>query len=545
VVENMDKIFAATAGPNDGDEAYRIEGETIKHIYRNYLMDESRLEGDASILYFPKTEVHIATFLEEMNSKGIPVTISGGRTGIVGGAVPFGGAVLTLEKMKGITGLRKERDAWRVRVQPGLTLREFRDAVENGCIGKYLDESFSDWKELESFLMEYGDYFYPPDPTEETATIGGTVSTDASGARSYRYGSTRRYVRRLRIVLADGTVLDVERGAYRIDHKFMICRAGGGTIRELTVADINVKGVKNVAGYFLEKGMDLIDLFIGSEGTLGVISEVELQLERRPGRIASLLAFLNSEDHALSFSSDLSGYSNIISIEFFDNRALLYLREDEDFPRNIPIDASTTAVLTDFFYRSDDELVEIGESFERDLERYSLDLENTCLGVDRGEVERIHSIRRKLPQKINEEFARRKVGIPNLHKIGTDTAVPRDKIAELFKSYRSLLLRSNLEHLIFGHIGEGHIHVNILPRNVEEVDLAKSTALELARIAVEQGGSVSGEHGIGKLKRELLKMMYNSSQIRVMQEIKKAMDPNLILSPGNIFPSEEFYRCDI
>ncbi|MEM2961923.1 MAG: FAD-binding oxidoreductase [Candidatus Bathyarchaeia archaeon] len=535
----MEEIFATVANYN-GEEAKRVEGEMIKHAYRSYLMDESKLEGHASTLYFPKTELQISDFLKEMDRKGIPVTISGGRTGIVGGAVPFGGAVIILEGMNRITGLRKEDDFWAVRVQPGITLKEFREAVEDGKIKNYLDKSFNDWKALEEFLTEYRYYFYPPDPTEETATIGGTVATDASGARSYKYGSTRRYVRKLRIVLADGSVLAIERGVYRADHKFKIYGAGaGGYKRELTIAGLNIKGVKNVAGYFLEEGMDFIDLFIGSEGTLGVISEVELQLKRRPGKFASLLAFLNSEENALLFSSRLSQYQNIVSIEFFDNRSLLLLRKDENFPRNISVSPSTAAILTDFHYRNEEELEEMVERFGEDLEQYNLDLENTCLGVDKNEVERLHSIRRKLPQKINEEFARRKLEIPSLHKIGTDTAVPRSNIVHLLKSYRSLLLRSNLEHLIFGHIGEGHVHVNILPKKVNELNLARRVALELAKIAVMMNGSVSGEHGIGKLKRNLLKVMYDESQIRIMREIKKTMDPNLILSPGNIFPTDE------
>lgn len=539
----MEKILTTAPINSKDEEAERIEGETIKHNYRSYLMDESKLEGDASILYFPKNELHIASFLKEMNTKKIPATISGGRTGIVGGAVPFEGAVLALEKMNRITGLRKEGDIWIVRVQPGMTLKEFRDAVENGEVRKYLSVSFSDWGALENFLTEYRDYFYPPDPTEETATLGGTVATDASGSRSYMYGSTRKYVERLRVVLTDGDVIDIRRGIHRVDDKFKIYGIQGRE-RELAIADIGVKGVKNVAGYFLEKGMDLIDLFIGSEGTLGVISEIELLLKKKPGKFASLLIFFNSEDDALCFASNLSGYPNITSIEFFDNNSLLLLREDDDLLKNITIDTSTTAMLIDFFYKNSGELEEMGRRLEEDLKPYHLGLENTCLGLDRNEISRLHSIRHRLPQKINEEIAKRRKKIPYLHKIGTDTTVPKDRIGDLLKSYRCLLFRNNLEHLIFGHLGEGHIHANILPREVDELNLAKRIVLELAKIAVKLGGSISGEHGIGKLKSNLMKIMYDESQIKAMLEVKKALDPNFILCPGNIFPTDDLKRYD-
>lgn len=539
----MKKIFTTTpVGSND--EADRVEGEAIKHNYYNYLIDESKLEGDANILYFPKNELHIANFLEEMNAKRIPVTISGGRTGIVGGAVPSGGAILTLEKMNKITGLRREGNVWIVRVQSGMTLKEFRDAVENGKIENYLSKSFHDWKALKRFLAEYRDYFYPPDPTEETATLGGTVATDASGSRSYMYGSTRPYVKRLRIILADGNVLDIKRGAHRVNNNRLKIYGTQGQERELTIADVNIKGVKNVAGYFMEEGMDFIDLFIGSEGTLGVISEVELLLKRRPGEFASLLIFFNSEDSALSFASNLDRYPNIVSIEFFDNSSLLLLREEDDFPKNITIDTSTTAMLIDFFYRSDEELEKLGSKIEEGLKPYRLGLEDTYIGIGRGEISKLHFIRHRLPQKVNEEIAERKKKIPELHKIGTDTAVPRSRIIDLLRFYRGLLLKNGLEHLIFGHLGEGHIHVNILPRDVDELDLAKSIALELAEMAVKLNGSISGEHGIGKLKRDLMEVMYNESQIEAMLKIKKTLDPNFMLCPENLFPTDYLRSYD-
>jgi D-lactate dehydrogenase (cytochrome) len=126
-----------------------------------------------------------------------------------------------------------------------------------------------------------------------------------------------------------------------------------------------------------------------------------------------------------------------------------------------------------------------------------------------------------------------------MHKISTDTAVPDDKLDSLMKQYAEQLAASNLEHYMFGHMAENHLHVNIIPRNSNELPKAEKLAEQLAREAVDLGGAVSGEHGIGKLKRKLLRIQFDDNAIRQMQETKKALDPSMILCPGNIFTDSE------
>src|SRR5689334_12344206 len=216
-----------------------MQTKTQPEDLQNYLTDASNMQGGfASKLFIPESVGEISEILREANAAGIPVTVSGARTGTVGGAVPFGGYVISMERLNKIKSI--DRATMRAVVEPGVILRDFQKAVEAEGL------------------------FYPPDPTEWSCQIGGTVATNASGSRSFKYGPTRQYVQRLKVVLADGDVLDVTRSSGR-----------GWTTENGRIIDVRMPTYsrpdvrKNVSGYFVEPEMDPIDLFIGSEGTLG------------------------------------------------------------------------------------------------------------------------------------------------------------------------------------------------------------------------------------------------------------------------------------
>src|SRR5688572_772024 len=243
-----------------------------------YLTDASNMPGGyAEKLLVPETSDEIAAILREANGDKIPVTISGARTGTVGGAIPFGGYVISLERLNKIKSINRE--SMTAVVEPGVILADFQKAVEAEGL------------------------FYPPDPTEWSCQIGGTVATNASGARSFKYGATRQYVERLRVVLADGDVLPLTRGENRASE------AGGVVLRVPGDKRIGIripsykrpKVTKNVSGYFNEPGMDVIDLFIGSEGTLGVITEINLSLLPKPQGFFSGIVFFKTDTDLMNF----------------------------------------------------------------------------------------------------------------------------------------------------------------------------------------------------------------------------------------------------
>ncbi|MFH0925847.1 MAG: FAD-binding oxidoreductase [bacterium] len=239
----------------------------------------SELYWKAEDLVFPENEEEVVKFVNEAGKGKQAITISGARTGIVGGAIPYSGAILSTEKMKKIINIRKDAhlEQWYIRVQPGLTLRELNQIIKNK---REIKLDIPGWQ---AFQRDDQIFFYPPDPTEDTASLGGTVATNASGARSYRYGSTRKYTNGLRVVLANGEVISLRRGPLKTNRpgSFKITSETGYEI-EIKIPGYVMPKVKHTAGYYVSDEFDLIDLFIGSEGTLGIFTEIELTLLPAP-----------------------------------------------------------------------------------------------------------------------------------------------------------------------------------------------------------------------------------------------------------------------
>ena len=480
---------------------------------QNYLTDASNLQGGhAAKLFIPESAEEISQILRDANDSKTPVTISGARTGTVGGAIPFGGVVISLEKLKQISIDKNSRTAT---VGAGVILADLQKAVEADGL------------------------FYPPDPTEWSCQIGGTVATNASGARSFKYGATREYVRRLKVVLADGDVAEIHRGECLADDdgsiKFTTRNGREVITKPLTYERPDVR--KNVSGYFNQSPLDAIDLFIGSEGTLGVITEVELSLLPKPERFfsgivffadpATLLAFVD-EAKSLSISNFRSEISDGISaslIEYFDDRALNFI--SAKFPET-PTDAAGA-----IFFEQETTVENEDSLFERWnelLENHGADLERSWFTTNEQDREKMRAFRHALPVTVNERITRY-----GQRKVGTDMAVPDANFASFLRYYKDTLDDSGLDYVIFGHIGDCHLHANMLPKNADEAERARHIYGRCVAQAIMLGGTVSAEHGIGKLKRKYLAAMMGERYLNEMAELKKAFDPNGIFGRGNMF----------
>lgn len=536
-----------------GDNSIRVDSEVdVRTRYESYFRDESSFgPGNAQIAFFPTSERQVSDFLKEMNSRKIPVTISGARTGIVGGAVPIGGALMSLERMNRILGVKWNEKAreWTMTAQPGIRLSELEDRIAKKDLkNDQTDPLDMNWEDLSNFINDSHPYFYAPDPTEQSASLGGTVATDASGARTYFYGRTRTHVRAIRVVLPTGDVLALRRGENQLNSSHIVrIKCLDGSVLNVPIPSYHRPDVKCASGYFSQEKMDLIDLFIGSEGTLGVITSVELALTSAPANVAMFLAFFSSMELAVGFVQYMRSLKFvkepliIHSIEYFDSNSLnliRYLIESGELPAGakLPADSASTAILSEFAYS---DAVEAVQLLQTPLEKFGSSLESAVSGLDQRDRNSLKALRHAVPETINGIIARRKNNVPAIHKIGTDTAVPDTKLELMMKHYSERLKASNLEHYVFGHIAENHLHVNIIPRNSSELPEAERLAEELAREAVALGGTVSGEHGIGKLKRKMLGIQYDEAAINQMLATKKALDPNLILDPGNIFAGTE------
>ncbi len=506
--------------------------EKIKSSYSGYLTDESHYElGRCEEIFFPFTEEQVCNIIKEKSNKKTPVTISGARTGIVAGAVPLGGIVLNVERMNLFLDIIHDKDnGWSIWIQPGVRLSDFHLQVENKNIPLQNDK-------IAAFLADHHNYFYPPDPTEESAFIGSTVATNASGARSLFYGTTRDFVQGLRIALTNGEILELERGRSPISPEglFHLFDSSGKRTSFAPPAYITPTG-KSTCGLYSRPCMDLIDLFIGSEGILGVITAVKIKLVKRPAAILSGLSFFSDESQAINFSLEARQHLMPLSLEYFDSNSLdiLRLQSEKDLQFNIS-EKSKSAVFWETAY-DEKGLETIYHSWEKALVSHGASMEDTWAGMEWEEWGRLKRFRHAVPELSNSIIARRKAKIPELHKVSTDMTVPDSHLLNIIKEYQNSLQGTRLEYLIFGHIGNNHLHVNILPRNNQELSMAKDIVKYLALKVISFGGVVAAEHGIGKLKYDLVKLQFGEEGLNEMLRVKKALDPGLILGRGNIIP---------
>ncbi len=468
----------------------------------SFLSDASFIrDGHADRVVLPENIDDVSETLARANRDRVPVTVSGAGTGTVGGRVAYGGIVLATDKLNDIKSIVHEDGGGSALVEAGVILADLQSAVDQQGL------------------------LYPPDPTERGCFIGGTVATNASGARTFKYGPTRNYIRRLEIVLASGEVIDLRRGDVRADAQR---RLRIGQSIELTLPDYQRPATrKNASGYFIAPEMDAIDLFIGSEGTLGVICEVEVGLLRKPEGLLSGVVFFANEADVLAFVAETRKRATARAIEFFDNESLNFLREK--YP-TVP----QSAVAAIFFEQETTEATEemVLNDWMTLLDQQHA-LPDSWFATNEQDQAKLREFRHQLPVLMNEWFARYKQ-----RKVSTDMAVPDNAFPGLFRLYKYTLRSSGLRYTIFGHIGDNHVHVNILPRDEAEAERARELYVQFLKYAASVGGTLSAEHGVGKLKRDYLRLFYTDEQLFAMATVKKTLDPNGILGRGNIFPEQ-------
>jgi FAD/FMN-containing dehydrogenase len=435
-----------------------------------YLTDASGYRGSAERIFLPSSEAEVAQILREATALRKPVTIAGAGTGLTGGRVPHTGWLVCLERLTRI----EVHEGYAV-CGAGALLRDVQAAAAPR-------------------------QFYAPDPTETGASVGGSIATNASGSRSFLYGATRRHVRAIRVVLASGETLTLQRGE-KPPFEVPVLPATGAK--------------KNTAGYYLRPNIDYMDLFIGSEGTLGVVTEAELVLLPTPDSLFTGVVFFESDEEALEAVDRWRPTPSLRMLEYLDRGSLDLLRGP--FPE-IPASARACVLI---------------ESEGEDADWLG-DLETGWFAVSAADRERFRRFRHALPEAVNDLVRRR-----NLTKMGSDFAVPVERNREMLRIYRETLERGFPgQYVIFGHIGDAHLHVNVLPANEDEWKRAGGLMTEFARQAVGLGGTVSAEHGLGKRKRHLLSIQYTPAEIEMMKRVKRVLDPEWLLGPGTLFEKE-------
>ena len=456
-------------------------------IIEGYLTDASNTHGSAEGLVRPRTAEEVAEVFRKAQETGTPVTITARRTSTTGAPVPEGGWLLSTERLDRVHSL-EEADG-------GVVLGEYQDQVE--AAGQ----------------------LFPPDPTSRhDCSLGAAIACNASGARSFRYGPTRPWVESVECVLANGQIVQADRSTP--------IPAGWPSVAWTEPA------VKTAAGFY--PADNLLDLLVGSEGTLGLITRARLRLVPEPPQVLALVAFWAERAPMLAFVETARaraerarrplatpGPLNPQAMEYFDPGALAFMRARVP---DVPAEARHALFL---------EIPHAGEPPLEDwweaLEQHEALVDHVIVSEDDAGRRRLHAVRHAGPAGINERVVAN--GMP---KVGTDFAVPDGALATMLDAYEAVAADTGMETVNFGHMGDNHLHLNLLPTSPEQLLLARQTYKRLAHLAVSLGGTVSAEHGIGKLKRELLADMVGPEVLGRFAALKAVVDPGWVLGRGTM-----------
>jgi len=512
-----------------------IGAPAIRERLPEILYDESRLIcGTPSAAYFPESIDDIREIVLRAHRDHTPLTIIGGKTGIAGGSVPTDGSIaLCLSAMNQILHISRLPDGSACMLcRPGIMLSAIDDFLANPAAEQQVPGSEH---------VSQGRYFYPPDPTELSAQLGGTVATNASGARSFHYGATRVHVESLKIILADGEALSLRRNEHPIRNGYFSVKTETGKEISIRAPSYVSPRLKNASGYYADPAMDLLDLFIGSEGTLGIIAEIGIRIRPKPDIMAGL-SFFDKRDYAVAFAGLLRTDPAIAAIEYFDSSALDFLRAHAgaislkiaDFPAG-----KTCALFWERIESPADSFDTRIDLFERQLSECGSSLDATWSGADERESARLKEFRHAVPELINQRIAQAKRECPAIRKVSTDTAVPGDVFETVFNESVRMIEDARCAYVAFGHIGDYHLHFNMLPSNQAEMDRAVAVYQRLMDLTIKNRGTVSAEHGVGKLKVPYLRAMYGDAVIAEMKRIKSELDPHWVMSRGNLFEFDE------
>lgn len=431
-----------------------------------YSYDGTFEQSLPDVAVLPESTEDVVAVVRLAAEHDAPIVPRGMASGLAAASVPFeGGIALSLTRMNRILEIDEENRT--VRVEAGVITADLEQAVEAKGL------------------------FYPPDPSSnEQSTIGGNIACNAGGPRCLKYGVTGDYVMGLTVVLSDGRVLET-----------------GG------------KAIKNVVGY------DLTSLFVGSEGTLGIVTEALLRLMTQPQAVRTARAeFPALEDASRAVNAILDAGVVPATLELMDETAIACIEEAMEL--GLPLDVEAMLII------------ETDGSDEKAVLREIETVARVCresgarqvlVAKDEAEREQLWRARRSVSPSLARQA-------PN--KLGEDITVPRSAIPEAVRRIRAISADYGLPIVVFGHAGDGNLHPNILfdRRDQEQWEKVERMVGEIFQVALELGGTLSGEHGVGTLKRPYIEQALGSLSVEVQQRIKQALDPQHILNPGKVLP---------
>jgi D-lactate dehydrogenase (cytochrome) len=503
-----------TARPPRHEAAPHVDRDPA--IVDSFLSDAAHVPGGfAAGVASPRSEGEVAALVRDAE-RVLPV---GAQSSLTGGATPRGELVLSTRALSSIAHPTGDT----IRVGAGVPLTSLQASLTAQRL------------------------YYPPVPTYEGAFVGGTISTNAAGAATFKYGSTRPWVAALTVVLANGDLLDLRRGEVIAspDGQFEIVVSSGQVVT-VPVPTYRMPAVAKLsAGYYASPAMDLIDLFIGSEGTLGVIVDAALRVTARPRRAVALIR-CDDDSQAIAVTGVLRGEPAVSAIEYMDARALravpneAFARAGVARPRDCAPGgpAGQSVMLVVQIEVGPDE----GAAFERlqeALDSCSVTDEATVTVPDdeRG-AQKLFELREAVPASVNALVAAAKLGVhPDIEKTAGDMVVPFARLAESIALYRQAFESRGLDYAIWGHVSDGNLHPNLIPHTLDDVIRGREAIFEIARGVIGMDGAPLAEHGVGRstVKQRLLRELYGEDGIEQMRAVKRALDPHWKLAPGVLF----------
>ncbi|MYD71264.1 MAG: FAD-binding oxidoreductase [Acidobacteria bacterium] len=533
------RITARAPHGHAGETAVRTDASVVTA----YLEDAAHFPGGhAAGVARPATEADVAALV----TGGARILPVGAQSSLTGGATPMGEVVVDMQRFDRIGRITGDE----VTVEAGVPIATLQAALARS------------------------DRFYPPAPTFDGAFAGGVVSTNAAGAATFKYGTTRDWVRRLTVVLASGEVLDIARGETTAHPDGWFEVETAGAVRRVPAPAYRMPDVvKCSAGYFAEPEMDLIDLFIGAEGTLGVVTGITFAVVMPAPRIAMVWIPLPSEAAAVALAGSLrqaaldcwrtDGVSgvDIAAIEHLDARSLQIVSEDGAARRQGIAwpDGTEVALLAQMELPAGSAAAtdpasayaEIAGALSADAadlplvrlcrqlaEAGVLDRTEVALPSDTRRQARLLALREAAPEGVNRRVGdakrRSETGIA---KTAADMIVPFDRFEESLALFREAFDSRRLDYAIWGHISDGNVHPNVIPRTIDDVRRGREAILDCGRAIVRLGGSPLAEHGVGRneVKQALLRQLYGDDGINAMRAVKAALDPDGVLAPGVLF----------
>ncbi len=445
-------------------DAVGAENCSVDEVDRvSYGYDATRRDAPCQAVAWPTEIEQISALMRLANRLKIPVVPRGSGSGLSGGALPIhGGIVMSLERMNRILEIDTANRT--VTAQPGIRLNDLKQAVQEQGL------------------------FYPPDPASaKIASLGGTIAECAGGLNCVKYGTTKDWIMEVRAVLANGEIV----------------RLGS-------------RARKCVSGY------NLLQLLIGSEGTLATVGEATLRLIPYPAfRRTFTAAFPGSQNAAEAVLGILNGKIQPCALEYIDRNSIECVRDYLKTDKLALVDALILGEVDAF---SDEEA---GEAIGH-LTQICTDCGASEIRTAQTEDEReeLWHIRRNLSPAM---FAKGRI------KVNEDIAVPIAEFPAMLQDAYAIAARHNVTMVCFGHAGDGNVHVNLMSDIEHDPDVLAATH-EVFERAVQRGGTISGEHGIGTMKANYLELEWGPVEMGLLKEVKKVFDPNNILNPGKIWP---------